>query len=110
MRGYRRKPHNFYTYYKDQYDLLGQTEEETLVEFDNLIQKYSPAGTMLPLKELVVPMEVILCHIASNSNSIQMFLSENGKNDFQKNLSDILPSLCGSLKTPGTTVRPKNGF
>jgi AcrR family transcriptional regulator len=74
----------FYTYYQDQYDLLGQMEEEILVEFDNLIKKYSPIGAMLPTKELLMLIEAVLQYIASNSNSIQVFLSENGESGFQK--------------------------
>jgi AcrR family transcriptional regulator len=30
----------FYTYYSDQYDLLRQIEEETLVETDKILQPY----------------------------------------------------------------------
>jgi AcrR family transcriptional regulator len=74
----------FYAYYKDQYDLLGQMEEEILVEFDKLIRKYSPGGTMLPAKELLLLIEAVLSYIAGNSNSIQVLLSENGESDFQK--------------------------
>ena len=74
----------FYAYYKDQYDLLGQMEEEILVEFDKLIEKYSPAGTMLPAKDLLLLIEAVLSYIAGNSNSIQALLSENGERDFQK--------------------------
>jgi AcrR family transcriptional regulator len=74
----------FYAYYKDQYDLLGQMEEETLLEFDKLIQKYSPAITALSAKEFVLLMEAVLQYIAGNSNSIQVFLSENGESGFQR--------------------------
>jgi AcrR family transcriptional regulator len=88
----------FYTYYKDQYDLLGQMQEETLVEFDKLIQKHSPAGTLLPAKELVTLIEAILQHIASNSNSIQVFLSENGESDFQKRFVKYFTALMQQFK------------
>jgi AcrR family transcriptional regulator len=74
----------FYTYYRDQYDLLGQIEEEIFAECDKLIQKYSPSSTMLPARELVALMESILQYIAGNSNSIQVFLSENGESGFQR--------------------------
>ena len=74
----------FYAYYKDQYDLLGQMEEDILVEFDKLIGKYSPSGAMLPAKELLLLIEAVLSYIAGNSNSIQVLLSENGESDFQK--------------------------
>jgi AcrR family transcriptional regulator len=74
----------FYAYYKDQYDLLGQMEEETLLEFDKLIQQYSPAITALSAKEFVLLMEAVLRHIAGNSNSIQVFLGENGESGFQR--------------------------
>lgn len=74
----------FYVYYKDQYDLLGQMEEEILVELDKLIEKFSPTGSMLPAKELLMLIEAVLYYIAGNSNSIQVLLSENGESDFQK--------------------------
>jgi AcrR family transcriptional regulator len=88
----------FYAYYKDQYDLLGQMQEETLVEFDKLIQKYSPAGTLLPAKELVTLIEAILQHIAGNSNSIQVFLSENGESGFQRKFVKYFTGLMQQFK------------
>ena len=44
----------FYTYYKDQYDLLGQLEEEIVAEFDNLVMQYSPEGELPSARELVI--------------------------------------------------------
>jgi AraC-like DNA-binding protein len=98
----------FYAYYQDQYDLLGQMEEEILVEFDTLIQKYSPAGTMLPAKELVALIEAILQHIAGNSNSIQVFLSENGESGFQRKFVKYFTGLMQQFKyTQGSTLDNK---
>jgi AcrR family transcriptional regulator len=74
----------FYVYYKDQYELLWQLEEEILVDLDKLVQKYSPAAVMLPAKELMALIEAVVYYIAGNSNSIQVLLSENGERDFQK--------------------------
>jgi AcrR family transcriptional regulator len=80
----------FYMYYKDQYDLLGQLEEEILDEFDHLIQRHSPAGAMLPAKDLTVLIEAVLRYIVNNSNSIQVFLSENGESGFQRKFARYL--------------------
>ena len=74
----------FYTYYEDQYDLLRQIEEQTLIEAEKII--FSPihtAGKSGGL-ELTVILQELLQYIASNSNSIQVLLSENGNRSFQK--------------------------
>jgi AcrR family transcriptional regulator len=92
----------FYTYYRDQYDLLGQMEEEILVEFDKLIKKHSPVGAMLPAKELIMLIEAVLRYIAGNSNSIQVFLSENGESGFQKKFARYFTGHMRRFKyTPG---------
>jgi AcrR family transcriptional regulator len=90
----------FYIYYKDQYDLLGQIEEEIFVECDKLIQKYAPGGTLLPAKELVALMEAILQYIAGNSNSIQVFMSENGESGFQRKFVRYFTGLMQQFKYP----------
>jgi AcrR family transcriptional regulator len=98
----------FYAYYKDQFDLLGQMEEEILVEFDKLIQKYSPAGAMLPAKELLMLIEAVLYYIAGNSNSIQVLLSENGESDFQKKFARYFTGHMRQLKyIPSGTLADK---
>ena len=74
----------FYAYYQDQYDLLGQIEEEVLAEFDNLVTQYSPEGELPPARELVILIETTLRYIAANRNSIQVLLSENGESGFQR--------------------------
>ncbi|GHU27551.1 TetR family transcriptional regulator [Spirochaetia bacterium] len=80
----------FYTYCKDQYELLGQMEEEILDELNKLIQRHAPTGDMPPAKELALLLEDALQYIASNSNSVQVFLSENGASDFQKKFSKYI--------------------
>jgi AcrR family transcriptional regulator len=73
----------FYTYYKDQYDLLQQIEEETLACFDEMLDKYKDKRGRLELTQML---EELLTYIANNSNSIQVLLSENGDIGFQKKL------------------------
>jgi AcrR family transcriptional regulator len=76
----------FYTYYKDQYDLLRQIEEQTSIEADKIIQPYR-RGTERPSnrsREAAAIFRKALQFIADNSNSIQVLLSENGDNNFQK--------------------------
>ena len=74
----------FYTHYKDQYDLLRQIEEQTLIEAEKIV--FSPihtAGKSGGLKAAVI-LQGLLQYIANNSNSIQVLLSENGDSRFQK--------------------------
>jgi AcrR family transcriptional regulator len=74
----------FYTYYKDQYNLLRQLEEETRIAIEKIAEKYrdlkkpSPDG-----RERIEILQNILGYIASNSNSIQVLLSKNGDTGFQ---------------------------
>jgi AcrR family transcriptional regulator len=74
----------FYTYYKDQYDLLGQMEEELFVDLDHFVRKYMPEKELPPLRELTVLIEDVLHYITGNTNSIQVLLSENGTNSFRR--------------------------
>jgi AcrR family transcriptional regulator len=80
----------FYTYYKDQYELLEQMEEETLVGFDKVIKKYNPSGVMPTAKELIALLEDVLRYVTGNHNSIQVLLSENGESGFQKKFAKFL--------------------
>jgi AcrR family transcriptional regulator len=80
----------FYTYYKDQYELLEQMEEETFIELDKVIKKYNPSGAMPTAKELTVLLEDVLYYVTGNHNSIQVFLSENGESGFQRKVAKFL--------------------
>jgi AcrR family transcriptional regulator len=74
----------FYTYYDNQYDLLRQIEEQTLIEAEKII--FSPihtAGKSGGL-DVTVILQGLLQYIASNRNSIQVLLSKNGDSHFQK--------------------------
>jgi AcrR family transcriptional regulator len=88
----------FYTYCKDQYELLGQMEEEILNELDKLIQRHAPTGDMLPARELALLLEDALQYVAGNSNSVQVFLSENGASEFQKKFSKYITAHVQKLK------------
>jgi AcrR family transcriptional regulator len=74
----------FYAYYKDQYDLLRQMEEETFVEAKKVIQPHMDLARKPGKVNTVVVFEDLLQYIAGNSNSIQVLLSENGDSAFQK--------------------------
>jgi AcrR family transcriptional regulator len=76
----------FYAHYKDQYDLLEQIEEETLVEFDKLLTKYEPINIMPNVRELTAMIQDVLLYIASDVNSIRVFMSENGESSFQRKI------------------------
>ena len=75
---------SFYTYYKDQHDLLKKTEEEILSFIDNIHNKYSfyKKGT----RESLQMLEEILKYIADNNKSIYVLFSENGDINFQKTI------------------------
>jgi len=73
----------FYAHYKDQYDLLRQIEEETLGYFEDMLNKYKDKHSK---KETAQMLEEMLTYIATNGNSIQVLLSENGDLSFQKKL------------------------
>ena len=73
----------FYAHYKDQYDLLRQIEEETLMYFEDMLNKYKDKHSK---KETAQMIEEMLTYMANNGNSIQVLLSENGDISFQKKL------------------------
>jgi AcrR family transcriptional regulator len=70
----------FYAHYRDQYDLLKTIEDEISVYFEKFV-----FGTDKNTKrEIQQQIEDVLQYIESNSNSIQVLLSENGDIGFQK--------------------------
>jgi AcrR family transcriptional regulator len=71
----------FYAHYNDQFDLLKQIEEETTVYCEDMLKEYDKKRSKA---ETVQMIEKILRYIASNSNSVQMLLSENGDITFQE--------------------------
>jgi AcrR family transcriptional regulator len=91
----------FYTYYKDQYELLEQMEEETFIELDKVIKKYNPSGVMPTAKELAALLEDILRYVAGNYNSIQVFLSENGESGFQRKIAKFLTDRIRQFRNTG---------
>jgi AcrR family transcriptional regulator len=74
----------FYTYYKDQYDLLRKIEKQTFIEAENVIQRHTKAAKKTSSREIAAIFEDILQSIANNNNAIQVLLSENGDRNFQK--------------------------
>jgi AcrR family transcriptional regulator len=74
----------FYHYYKDQYDLLRQIEEQTFIEADKIIQRHTKEARKTGGRGIADILRDILQFIADNSNSIQVLLSENGDSGFQK--------------------------
>jgi AcrR family transcriptional regulator len=71
----------FYAHYDNQYDLLKHIEEETIVYFEDMLRKYDKKRSK---NETIQMVEELLRYIASNSNSLQMLLSENGDILFQQ--------------------------
>jgi AcrR family transcriptional regulator len=77
----------FYAYYNDQYDLLRQIEEETFVEAKKVIRPHVKAARKSGSSDratTTVIFQTLFQYIVSNSNSIQVLLSENGDSAFQK--------------------------
>jgi len=73
----------FYDYYKDQNDLLKQIEEEILVYFEDMLNKYKDKPTKKDTGQMV---EEMMTYIANNGKTIHALLSENGDIVFQKKL------------------------
>ena len=74
----------FYIHYRDQYDLLHKTEEETIAFIDDVLKKY--AFHKNDKHAAVHMVEELLEHVADNNKSIYVLFSENGDPDFQKKL------------------------
>jgi AcrR family transcriptional regulator len=70
----------FYAHYRDQYDLLKSIEDEISAYFEKLVFETSKKTK----GEIQRKIEDVLQYIESNSNSIQVLLSENGDIGFQK--------------------------
>jgi len=73
----------FYDHYKDQNDLLKQIEEEILVYFEDMLNKYKDKPTKKDTGQMV---EEMMTYIANNGKTIHALLSENGDIGFQKKL------------------------
>jgi AcrR family transcriptional regulator len=74
----------FYTYYKDQYELLRQIEDDTFIEARKVMQPHVDLARKPGKVNAAVVFQDLLQYIAGNSNSIQVLLSENGDSAFQK--------------------------
>ena len=75
----------FYAYYKDQFDLLRQIEEQSFTDAALIMQKYE--GTKkISNQDVINLFEDLLQYTADNSNSTQALLSENGDIVFQKRI------------------------
>jgi AcrR family transcriptional regulator len=74
----------FYTHYRDQYDLLQGIEDEIIAYFENVVfvKKSKKQGK----REITLMIENVLQYIESNSNSVQVLLSENGDIGFQRKI------------------------
>ncbi|MDR1232287.1 MAG: TetR/AcrR family transcriptional regulator [Spirochaetaceae bacterium] len=73
----------FYTYYNNQYDLLRQIENQTLVEAEKTLQPYIGVVRKSNGRETIALLQAVLQYIVSNNNSIQVLLSKNGDSTFQ---------------------------
>jgi AcrR family transcriptional regulator len=75
----------FYAYYKDQFDLLRQIEEQSFTETALIMEKYGRTKK-ISNQEIISLFEDLLQYTADNRNSTQVLLSENGDVDFQKRI------------------------
>jgi AcrR family transcriptional regulator len=73
----------FYAHYKDQYDLLRQIQEETIIHFEKLLAKYNSKEDKKGITRMT---EEVLRYIADNNDSIQVLISENGDRNFQQKI------------------------
>jgi len=92
----------FYTYYEDQYDLLHQIEEETLLDFDNIMQKHSAQAQKSRKPVISAGLQELLQYVADNCNSIQVLMSENGDSNFHKKF--IRNAIDGARKVKASSV------
>jgi AcrR family transcriptional regulator len=74
----------FYAHYRDQYDLLQSIEDEIIAYFENdvFVRNTKKQGK----REIALMLENVLQYIESNSNSVQVLLSENGDIGFQRKI------------------------
>jgi hypothetical protein len=99
----------FYIYYKDQYALLRQIEEQTFTEADKVIQPHRQGAKKAGSREIAAIFQDTLQFIANNSKSIQVLLSENGDSGFQKKFFlKGIKSLVKFSETTNTKVQNKD--
>jgi AcrR family transcriptional regulator len=97
----------FYTYCKNQYDLLRQIEEQTFNEVDKMLHQHIMAINKSGSIEIAFFKEM-LEFIVNNSNSIQVLLSENGDSGFQKKyFRTSIEGLKKITKSVGSIVQDK---
>jgi AcrR family transcriptional regulator len=98
----------FYTYYKDQYDLLRQIEEQATNGMNRIVEKClaSPTrkGKISPA-EFEGMVQEMLKYVAENNDSIQVLLSKNGDSNFQKRFfRDNIENLRNLMELKGKEV------
>jgi AcrR family transcriptional regulator len=97
----------FYTYYKDQYDMLEQFEEKILGKVQNLILKYAPQDEALSAGKLVELIERMLRYITRNINAMQLLLGKNSESGFQRKLAKYLTGYVWKLSPPPSQSHQK---
>ncbi len=93
----------FYLHYRDVYDLLEQTEEELIGEFNLALNKFEPAE--LHAHPSLVFTEIFTL-IRENQDIVGILMSENGDLKFQNRIKDIVKEKC--LKDMISASRMKN--
>jgi AcrR family transcriptional regulator len=96
----------FYNYYKDQYDLLREIEDQTFIEIDKIIQPYIKMVTKSHNHAVINLLHDILQNIINNNNSIQVLLSENGDSAFQKKFFRNGIEVAQKI-TEGVSIKPQ---
>jgi AcrR family transcriptional regulator len=72
----------FYSYYRNQYELLKSIEDETRAYFEDVV--FSDEMKKLSKREAALLIEDVLQYIENESDTIKALLSENGDINFQR--------------------------
>lgn len=81
----------FYLHYRDVYDLLEQTEDELIQEFNGLLNKYDPSEIRTCPSKIF---SEIFSLVYENRDIVGILLGENGDVHFLNHLKEILRERC----------------
>jgi hypothetical protein len=88
--------------------LLPIKEEQVLVEAEKSFQQHIKSAKKSKSLDTAAILQDLLQHIADNSNSMQVLLSENGDSNFQKKLfREGLEGLRSFIEAVGVTAHDK---
>lgn len=81
----------FYLHYRDVYDLLQQTEQELLRDFNSLLQKYDPE--VMRKRPSAIFSDVFQL-VSDNRDIVSILMGENGNLKFQNQLREMIRERC----------------